>query len=140
MTRTRYTIGAEEIRMVTFEVTAADSEYLLRDKLGGRTLSELLDDQDELDRVLEEMENAECDAVLPGWYHAMDLGRMTNWETDPFDTEAEALADIPACYGSDVTEGPEPEPVDPNENYIRASLAQLLSILGNAPPETPARP
>ena len=133
MTKTKYTIGEEEVRMVTHERTRADSEYLLRDELKDRTLDELMADQDELDRVLEKMENADVDAVLPGWYHAMDLGRMTNWDTGPFDTEAEALADIPHAYGSDVKEGPEPEPHDPNEEYIRAYLGQLFSILGQAP-------
>lgn len=140
MTRTKYTMGEEEMRMVTFEVTQSDSEYLLRDKLKGRELCELLADEDELDRVLEEMQNADCDAVLPGWYHAMDLGPVTNWETGPFDTEAEALADIPRCYGGDVTEGPEPEPCDPDDEYIRACLAQMLCILASAPPPAPANP
>ena len=140
MTRTRYTMGEEEIRMVTYERTRSDSEYLLREKLDGRTLDELMGDEDELDRVLEEMENADVDAVLPGWYHAMDLGRMTNWDTGPFDTEAEALADIPATYGSDVKEGPEPEPEDPDGDYIRTYCAQLLSILASAPPPEGARP
>ena len=140
MTRTKYTMGHEQIRMVTFEVTEADSEYLLREKLDGRPLSELLANDEELERVLEEMENADFDAVLPGWYHAMDLGPMTNWDTGPFDTEAQALEDIPRCYGSDVTEGPEPEPCDPNDDYIRACVAQLLCILASAPPPAGARP
>ena len=139
MTRTRYTMGDERLRMITFEVTEADAEYLLHDKLKGRTLAELLADDDELERALVEMQNADCDAVLPGWYHAMDLGRMTNWETGPFDTEAEALADIPSTYGTDVTEGPEPEPYDPNAEYIRAHIAQLLCILASGRPPAPAR-
>lgn len=73
MTRTKYTMGAEQIRMITYEVTRSDSEYLLREHLKGRTLDELMADEDEFDRVLELMQNAECDAALPGWYHAMDL-------------------------------------------------------------------
>lgn len=140
MTRTRYTMGDEKIRMVTYERTRSDSEYLLREKLDGRTLDELTADQDELDRVLEEMENAGVDAVLPGWYHAMDLGPTTNWDTGPFDTEAEAVADIPAAYGSDVKEGPEPEPEDPEGDHVRAHCAQLLLILASAPQPEAARP
>ena len=140
MTRTRYTLGEEHIRMVTYEVTTADSEYLLRDHLkDGRQLADLLADEDELERVVEEMANADCDAVLPGWYHAMDLGCTINWDTGPFDTEEQALADIPASYGSDVTEGPEPEQHDPNEDYIRAHITQLFGILAGAPAETPGR-
>ena len=140
MTTTKYMMSNTDIPMVTFEVTEADSEYLLREKLNGRRLSELLADEDELTRVCVEMENADIAAVLPGWYHAMDLGPTTNWETGPFDTEDDALADIPRHYGSSVTEGPEPEPYDANEAYLRTHLAQLLSILASAPVPNQARP
>ena len=138
MRTTKYRLNNDGPPLVVFERTKFDAEYILQDVLDGRSLDDLTWDEKE-EVVAKAEQKTDEEALLPGWYHALDFGPITGWDTGPFDTEVEAMEDIPRTYGRDVIEGPEPDPADTQDAFVRAHLARLIEILYSAPrPDAPA--